>query len=188
MSSNENNDQKKKKVGGLWVSSLCHVLGMIILLVVIASCMPLIVPQIMGYQVYNVVSGSMEPAVPIGSIIYVKAVSPDELVPGDIIAFSSGESVIMHRVINNKIVEGTLTTKGDANEGEDLNDIDYAAVIGRVDKHFPVLGQLLILYSSNIGRVYLFCFAACGALLNLLGSRLSKMRNTAKGVDLEKNN
>ncbi len=96
------------------------------------SAPPLTVPQYMGYQIYDVVSGSMEPTVPVGSIIYVKEAEPSSIKKGDIIAFQSGESIVMHRVVDNKIVEGTFTTKGDANPSEDMNEVPYANLIGIV--------------------------------------------------------
>ena len=72
---------------------------------------------------------------------------------------------------DNKIVEGTFTTKGDANEGQDMNEVPYANLVGIVARHIPVLGQLLILFGSSFGRLCMICFAACGALLNVLGGR-----------------
>ena len=42
-----------------------------------------------------------------------------EVNTGDIIAFEGGDSVIMHRVQENKVVEGSFVTRGDANDSED---------------------------------------------------------------------
>lgn len=96
-----------------------------ILLLIIAVCIPVTVPKLMGYEIYNVVSGSMEPEIPVGSVIYVKAVSPETVEEGDIIAFTSGVSVISHRVVSNQTVEGKFTTKGDANAENDMNPVGY---------------------------------------------------------------
>lgn len=162
----------RKKAGLLiYVPALCSVIGTIMLLVVIAAALPLTVPNFMGYEIYNVVSGSMEPTIPVGSIIYVKEIDPVDVQSGNIIAFQAGDSIIMHRVVDNKLVEGTFTTKGDANNGEDMNDVPYEDLIGIVVKHIPIMGQLLILFGSTFGRICMVCFAACGALLNILGNR-----------------
>lgn len=118
--------------GGNLVPALCSLAGTLILLSVIASCLPVTVPRLMGYEIYNVVSGSMEPEIPIGSILYVEKIPPEEIREDDVIAFWSNDSVIAHRVVKNKIVEGTFTTKGDANAEEDMNDVEYGALIGRV--------------------------------------------------------
>ena len=50
----------KTKKGGSAVPTLCRLLGALILLVVIAVCLPITFPRFMGYQIFNVISGSME--------------------------------------------------------------------------------------------------------------------------------
>lgn len=170
----------------IYVPALCSVIGTLMLLVVIAATIPLTVPNFMGYEIFNVVSGSMEPTIPVGSIIYVKEIDPVEVESGDIIAFQSGDSVIMHRVVDNKRVEGAFTTKGDANNGEDMNDVPYDSLVGIVVKHVPILGQLLILFGSTFGRVCMVCFAACGALLNILGGRFRDAIEYERKEDLER--
>ena len=55
---------------------ICRLLGCIILIVVIGALLPITLPHYMGYEIFNVVSGSMEPDIPVGSIIYVKPVEP----------------------------------------------------------------------------------------------------------------
>lgn len=161
---------------------LCNILGTLILLAVIGSCLLLTVPRFVGWQVYNVVSGSMEPEIPIGSLIYVEPVEPGVVVEEDIIAFQSGDSVVTHRVVRNHQLEGAFTTKGDANEQEDVEPVPYEALIGRVEKHIPYLGEFLVIYTTNVGKVYVICFAACGAMLNVLAGRL---RDRAKETDVD---
>ncbi len=162
--------------GGNLVPALCSLAGTLILLSVIASCLPVTVPRLMGYEIYNVVSGSMEPEIPIGSILYVEKIPPEEIREDDVIAFWSNDSVIAHRVVKNKIVEGTFTTKGDANAEEDMNDVEYGALIGRVSSHYPMLGQMMVVYTSTVGKVYVICFAACGCMFHILAGRLRERR------------
>lgn len=181
---NENSTPRKKAGLLIYVPALCNVIGTLMLLVVIAAALPLTIPNFMGYEVYNVVSGSMEPTIPVGSIIYVKEIDPSDIYSGDIIAFHSGDSVIMHRVTQNKVVEGTFTTKGDANDGEDMSEVPYKDLIGIVVRHIPILGQLLILFGSTFGRICMVCFAACGALLNILGGRFRDALEYERQEDL----
>lgn len=183
---NESSTPPKKAGLLIYVPALCNVIGTLMLLVVIAAALPLTIPNFMGYEVYNVVSGSMEPTIPVGSIIYVKEIDPSDIYSGDIIAFHSGDSVIMHRVTQNKVVEGTFTTKGDANDGEDMSEVPYKDLIGIVVKHIPILGQLLILFGSTFGRICMVCFAACGALLNILGGRFRDALEYERQEDLER--
>ncbi len=152
--------------------ALCNLLGVLILLCVIITCLPVTLPRLWGYEVYNVVSGSMEPEIPVGSILYVKPVEPQDVKEDEVIAFHSGDAVVSHRVVKNKLVEGELVTKGDANAGEDLNTVPYSDLIGRVERHLPALGKVLFLYTSQVGKIYVFFFAACGVMLNLLAGIL----------------
>ena len=68
-------------------ATVCSVVGTILLALVIVVCIPLTVPRIAGYQIYTVISGSMEPAIPTGSLVYVKNTAPSGIEKGDVIAF-----------------------------------------------------------------------------------------------------
>lgn len=116
---------------------VCRILGTVILLAVLAVCLPLSVPKLLGYQVYDVVSGSMDPAIPVHSVVLVQLAAPEELQPGEIVAYRSGSSVVIHRLVENHIVEGELVTKGDANAEPDPLKVEYAGVLGTVTAHIP---------------------------------------------------
>lgn len=45
------------------------------------------IPSLFGYMPYVVLSGSMEPVYPVGSLIYVAPVDANSLEPGDAITF-----------------------------------------------------------------------------------------------------
>jgi len=165
-------NEKKK---GSRLGTVCSVFGLALLLLVILICLPLTVPRMFGYELYAIVSGSMEPAIPVGSVVYAKEISPGEIAAGDVIVFYGGHdstTVITHRTVENHLEEQELLTKGDANEQEDMKPVRYGELIGRVSCHYPVLGLLLEAYTSTLGKVYLICFAACGAMLNMLAGRL----------------
>lgn len=155
-----------------WIPAFCNALGIVMLAVVIITAIPATIPKLFGYQIYTVTSGSMEPAIPTGSLIYVKNIAPEEIAAQDVIAFQSEGTVIAHRVVQNRQVEGEIVTKGDANAQEDISTVPYADVIGRVSLHIPMLGNLMVMYTSTIGKAYVICFAACGVMLNMLASRL----------------
>lgn len=164
--------KRRRRNDSRLASAVCRIGGLLILFAVIASVAPITVPRFMGYEIYNVITGSMEPEIPVGSVAYVQPTDPVELTEGDIVAFTSNGSVVMHRVMSNHMVEGYLVTKGDANEQEDLEELPYVNVRGRVVKHYPMLGQVMMIYSSSVGKVLLLCLAACGAILNILAGRV----------------
>ena len=161
-------DRKGRKM----FPALCSMLGTLILLGVIAAFLPLTVPRLMGYGIYEVVSGSMEPEIPVGSAIYVKEAEPESVEAGDIIAFAKNGSVITHRVEENRYVEGEFVTKGDANREEDMEPVAYDSLIGKVERHVPVLGVVMTLLASNTGKLYAVLLAVCGVMFHMLAGIL----------------
>lgn len=99
-------------------------------------------------KLYLVQSGSMEPAVGVGSVVIV---SPDTTyVNGDIISFDlqgTGKSVITHRIAYKEFPDGIsgdpqYVSKGDANEDFDASKVANKNIIGRVRLVIPYLGYL----------------------------------------------
>ena len=58
------------------------------------------VPDFMGYKPFIVLSGSMEPGIMTGDMVFVKNTDTGNLQKGDVIAYKSGEAVITHRIID----------------------------------------------------------------------------------------
>lgn len=169
---------KEKKGGKLRkravLPGLCSALSVLLLVTVVGICFPMTVPRLFGYEVYTVVSGSMEPAIPVGSAIYLKAAVPEEIVPGEVIAFYRGRAVVTHRVAENRTVSGEFITKGDANQDNDLEPVPYAAVIGRMAVSVPVLGTVMAVCSGSMGKAYLAGGVAGALFLQLLAGMLRK--------------
>lgn len=165
--SKQNNGRKNR--AGKVISAT----GILLLVAVIALCSLLVVPGFFGYHMYHVVSGSMEPAISVGSLIYVKEEAPEEIKEEEIIAFYSdqeGTGIITHRVVKNNVVSGTFTTKGDANAGEDPMPTAYDNLIGKVVLAVPGMGGVMTVMTSFYGKIAAACVIALGVLLNLMGS------------------
>ena len=155
---------------------ICRTLSVLILMAVVAICIPMTVPRLMGYDVYVVVSGSMEPEIPVGSALYVAAVVPEDVAEGDVIAFYDRGAVITHRELENHVVEGEFITKGDANEERDLAPVPYASLIGRMARSVPFLGNVMAVCSGTKGKIYLACGVVGAVLLLWAGNLLGKGR------------
>ncbi len=128
-------------------------IGNLFIFVVIIAYLPIVLLNLLGITGYNVISGSMEPSISVGSIVYVKEVEFDQLSEGDIIAFESGASVVTHRITSIDDEDMLITTKGDANSAEDFLPVAYVNVIGKVIAHIPVLGYVLAWLSETIGKI-----------------------------------
>lgn len=125
--------------------------------------------RIFGVQVYGVLTGSMEPAYPTGSLIYVKDVEASELRVNDVITFSVSPGVIAtHRIVeivpdenNPSIVR--YRTKGDANREVDAALVGENNIIGRAMFAIPQLG-FLASYIQQPPGIYV-AILVCGLMI-----------------------
>ena len=115
------------------------------------------VPKLWGYQIYAVTSGSMEPEIHTGDVIYVKQVPFQSLNPGDVITFSmnQGRTIVTHRVEKVDRKNGLLKTKGDANKEADSTWIDKETVRGKVSYTVPGLGYIALMAGTFSGKLFL---------------------------------
>ena len=150
---------ERKKGGRIILPALCGIVGTLIIVLVIAALLPTTLSRFMGFEVYNVVSGSMSPKIPKGSLVFVKSADGGEIEAGEVIAFDSNGSVTVHRVKENRILE-------------DMTAVPYSALIGRVERSVPYLGELTSILASSLGKIYMFAFLLCGVLFNVLAGRL----------------
>lgn len=80
------------------LGKLFNIVLLIVLIVAIVSLAYLLLgakgkslPFLEGYQIRTVMSGSMEPTLPVGSVALIKKQAPSEFVEGDIMTFMSND-------------------------------------------------------------------------------------------------
>lgn len=100
--------------------------------------------RLMGFQVFNVISGSMEPTYSVGDLLYVKDVDPNDIRVGDPITFVLNEDLVVatHRVVEIDAENQHFYTKGDANETADAAPVHFKNVIGVPKFSIPLLGYV----------------------------------------------
>ena len=116
----------------------------------------MVVPTLLGYERYVIVSGSMVPTIPVGSVVYDEVVPVDDIETGDIITFVPPpeydiDDPVTHRVVRISVAGENSShpgarifqTKGDANEDVDawqmvLDGPDQA----RYARHIPYVGYV----------------------------------------------
>lgn len=115
------------------------------------------VPNIGGYTVFRITTGSMKPSFDTDTLILVKKTDPSEIQVGDVISFYSSDpaldgAVNTHRVtkIEQDGTEWKYTTKGDANNVPDQYGTDSEALIGKVVASSLILGKLARLVSNPL--------------------------------------
>ena len=154
-------------------TTLMKILGTGVFICTILLLLTLVLPKAFGYDTYNVVSQSMEPTIPKGSLILAKYKDPDTIEEGEIIVFYSNGVPVCHRVVNNNHFEGQITTKGDANDTEDPSILSYYNVIGVVERHVEGLGRIGAYISTYSGKLFIVELLAVGVLLHLFANRIS---------------
>lgn len=90
---------------------------------------------------YVVMSGSMEPTIPTGSIVVVDG-RKKERKQGDVITYRRGNMVVTHRIVEKR--EEGYCTKGDSNEEEDTGIVSEGQVIGNVITVLPWIGYGIV--------------------------------------------
>ncbi len=131
--------QMPKKVKKIWDA----VTTTLVVLVVVFAIF-LMGSRLVGLQVFNVISGSMEPTYSVGDLLYVKTVDPDSVRVGDPITFVLNEDLVVatHRVVAIDSENRQFTTKGDANETEDATPVHFNNLVGVPVFAIPLLGYV----------------------------------------------
>jgi signal peptidase len=137
----------------------------------------LVVPALLGVKRYVIVSGSMEPTIPVGSVVYDEVVPVEDIAVGDVITFVPPpqyglESPVTHRVASiTETPEGQreFRTKGDANETIDpwvfyLDGPEQARVI----LHIEYVGWIYIFLSQRWVQLLLIAVPASVLFVYLL--------------------
>ncbi len=107
-------------------------------------------------------SGSMEPFIHTGAVVFVK--KAENYQQGDVITFKSVSASIptTHRITNVRTENGAtfFSTKGDANEDNDTNETSQESVIGKVYFSVPYAGFILDFARKPLGFALLIVLPA----------------------------
>ena len=87
------------------------------------------IPVLWGKRPLVVISGSMEPILKVGGILYYEKINLNDFKKNDILVYQLNEHIVSHRIVN--INEYGFETKGDNNNSNDSYIVDKNNVIGR---------------------------------------------------------
>jgi signal peptidase len=120
--------------------------GALLVLVLVLGALVIIIPAISGGTALTVLTQSMEPKLPPGTLIIIRPTPIDEIKLGDVLTYQirSGQpEVVSHRVISRSVdTKGriTFTTKGDNNDLSDASPVQKAQIKGTLWYSIPWLG------------------------------------------------
>lgn len=132
-----------------------------------------------GFKVFTVVSGSMEPQIHTGSIVFIQNEAAYKI--GDIITFvpqtSKRGDTVTHRIyaIKNKNGETLFETKGDANKVPDTELVPSSSVLGKEIFAIPFLGFPIAYAKTQQGLIFLIVLPAA----MIIYSELVSIKNEA---------
>jgi signal peptidase I len=175
-----------KKIGSA-LSTLALVISLILCLTVVTQVVSNGYVQIGGLSLFRVVTGSMEPELPVGSLLICQETSIQQIQEGDIICFRSRNPQIMGKIITHRVIDITtsgegellLETKGDANLSADSEFVTAKNLIGRVNhyaKDGNLMASLVNVLTDRIGFLMLILFPTLLIAGFILRSCMTNMR------------
>ena len=118
------------------------------------------VPNIFGYKILQVMSGSMSGEFETGDTILIKEIKEEsDLKIGDVITYRIAKNTLVtHRIVNiTKIGENlNYTLKGDANNVEDSEKILFSSIEGIYVKKLILIGKIISFMQKSYGMVIIF--------------------------------
>ena len=119
----------------------------------------LVVPAAAGATPLAVLTPSMEPTLPVGTLVVVKPTPPQEIRLGDVITYQikPGEpAVVTHRVVEvRSISTGAVEflTKGDNNDAADGTVVTAPQLKGKVWYSVPLAGFISMAVGASLGPI-----------------------------------
>lgn len=151
------------------VEKICNWISRIIFFILLILVLLLFVPNFIGFKTFSVISGSMEPNIPVGSLVYAKSVDFEDLEVGDVISYQlSEDTMVTHRINSINEEQKTIITKGDANDNVDSSEVQENQIIGKVTFSIPFLGYIAIYSRTPLAIIAVCIVVAILIIANML--------------------
>jgi len=183
-----------KEHGLLYYIGLGLSFGLLALVLLLAGAVVL-VPAATGSTPYTILTSSMEPSMPPGTLVIVKPIDPQDIKIGTVVTYQlvSGENtVVTHRVleIQGPTLPGgdpSFITKGDANSAPDAKPVITVQVRGAVWYSVPWIGWVNNIVNGDMRAIVipivaglLFLYAGWSIVGNQLDRRRRRRREEAR--------
>lgn len=159
------------------VSRVASIVADVVLIALLLLVVAFAGVRLAGLTPYAVLSGSMEPKYPVGSLIYVQDVDPATIQPGDSVTFRKGDVVATHEAYEVDEQAQEIRTQGIANvnsDGSVMHDaepVSFSSVIGVPVACVPLLGYVNAFVTSPTGTFVVIAGAVVAIALSVYGSR-----------------
>ncbi len=138
-------------------------------------------PMPFGFGVSSVLTGSMEPNIPQGSMVVVTPAESYKV--GDVVAYQTekGKICTVHRIV--EMNGDTIITCGDANGTSKDPPITADKIKGKVAFHIPVIGNVILVLQSPV--VMILLLMAAGVLFFMSWKSADKKKQEREAKDIQ---
>ena len=161
---------------------LLSTLTTVVMLLAFALAGIMVLPTLLGYERYVIVTGSMEPTLPVGTIVYDEVVPVENLEVGDIITFVPPPEFgiadpVTHRIVRIVVAdedssapdERVFRTQGDNNKDPD----PWKMVLDgpeqpRVAHHLPQVGYVYMALQVGWVQLLVIGLPAVGVIVYIV--------------------
>lgn len=145
-------------------------------------------PQIFGYRIFRVSSGSMEPELSVGDVILVHTANPDEIHEGDTITYKGDRGDLKDVMVTHKVVEEPYEqngvwryqTQGIVAGAIKDPEITYEQVQGKYIKKITFLNGIYTFFLSPAGLITFILI-----ILVLFGYEMISLILSYKSIDVK---
>ena len=145
-----------------------------LLYILISIYLIIFIPSIWGEKPLVVLSGSMEPTLKVGGILYYKEENINDFKEGDVLVYQLNDHIISHRIV--KVLDDSFITKGDNNKSIDTYEVLGYQILGKgTNWSIPYIGY----YADFIyNHKYLLVIATGLIFMDILyDNKKEKMKN-----------
>ena len=145
-----------------------------LLYILISIYLIIFIPSIWGEKPLVILSGSMEPILKVGGILYYKEENINDFNEGDVLVYQLNDHIISHRIV--KVLDDSFITKGDNNKSIDTYEVLNYQILGKgTNWSIPYIGY----YADFIyNHKYLLVIAVGLIFMDILyDNKKEKMKN-----------
>lgn len=145
-----------------------------LLYILISIYLIIFIPSIWGEKPLVILSGSMEPILKVGGILYYKEENINDFNEGDVLVYQLNDHIISHRIV--KVLDDSFITKGDNNKSIDTYEVLNYQILGKgTNWSIPYIGY----YADFIyNHKYLLVIAAGLIFMDICyDNKKEKMKN-----------
>lgn len=156
--------------------------AVLVIIIVFSILIILSSQNIGGHRIFVVKSGSMEPKIKTGSVVFNQ--KQDKYQKNDVITFKVKDSkdTVTHRIVNiaGKGAATVYQVKGDANNAPDTRPVLKENVVGKVQFSFPYLGYLVAFIKTLPGLIIFVVIPATIIIYEEIGKIKDEVRKIRK--------